>query len=305
MFIKYFLLLLYPNYFLIAGQLLKGRAPKRAHADQVFIMYFYEPLTKPWPAYRHLVNPNNGWVSTFNWTMSYHITSDILATYGMVRRRPHALASKNYTEIVSRKTKKVAWFVSHCRTESKREAYVSKLQKYIPVDIYGACGPLKCRKEVDTTCFSQVGRDYKFYFAFENSMCEDYTTEKLYRIFKSDAIVVARGNSFNFRSLPEGTYIDASDFASPKALADRLLYLDAHDEEYMALLRRKDEFFTSYQDYPHYVGKYKQLWVKYTWEYISLCEVCQRVWNLDRYRKTYPDILSWLHQRKCKDPIDL
>ena len=291
--------------FLSPGQLLKGRAPKRYHPDQVFIMYFYEPLTNPWPAYKHLKNRNNGWTSTFNWTMSYHITSDILATYGMVRKRPQALASKNYTEIVSLKSKKVAWFVSHCRTEGKRESYVSELKKYIPVDIYGACGPLKCRKEVDTTCFSQVGRDYKFYFAFENSMCEDYTTEKLYRIFKSDAIIVSRGNSFNFRSLPDGTYIDASEFASPRALADRLLYLDTHDDEYKALLQRKDEFFSSYQDYPHYVGKYRQLWVKYTWEYVPICEVCQRIWNLDKYHKTYPDILGWLNERKCRAPTDL
>ncbi|GFO10477.1 glycoprotein 3-alpha-l-fucosyltransferase a-like, partial [Plakobranchus ocellatus] len=140
------------------------------------------------------------------------------------------LAAKNYTEIVARKTKKVAWFVSHCRTESKREKYVAELQKYISVDIYGACGPLKCRRELDTTCFSQVGRDYKFYLAFENAMCEDYTTEKLYRIFKSDAVVISRGNRYNFRSLPSDTFIEASEFPSPRALAERLLYLDSHDE---------------------------------------------------------------------------
>ncbi|GFO43096.1 alpha-(1,3)-fucosyltransferase c-like [Plakobranchus ocellatus] len=287
------------------GQSLEGRAPQRYRPDQVFIMYFYEPLTNPWPAYHHLKNPRNDWASIFNWTMTYHITSDILATYGMVRRRPVALAAKNYTEIVARKTKKVAWFVSHCRTESEREKYVAELQKYISVDIYGACGPLKCKKEVDTTCFSQVGRDYKFYLAFENAMCEDYTTEKLYRIFKSDAVVVSRGNSFSFRSLPSGTFIDASEFPSPHALAKRLRYLDSHDEEYTALLRRKDDFFASYQDYPHYIGKKKELWVKYTWENIPLCEVCQRIWNLDKYHKNYPDILAWLNARKCRAPTDL
>ena len=49
-----------------------------------------------------------------------------------------------YRNLTRTKTKKVAWFVSHCSTESGRELYVRELQKHIEVDVYGACGPLKC-----------------------------------------------------------------------------------------------------------------------------------------------------------------
>jgi len=38
--------------------------------------------------------------------------------------------------------KLAAWFVSHCHTSSQREKYVTELQKYIDVDIFGYCGEL-------------------------------------------------------------------------------------------------------------------------------------------------------------------
>lgn len=46
--------------------------------------------------------------------------------------------------LVRSKKKKVAWFVSNCMTFSGREKYAAELQKYIDVDIYGACGTLEC-----------------------------------------------------------------------------------------------------------------------------------------------------------------
>jgi Glycosyltransferase family 10 (fucosyltransferase) C-term len=34
-------------------------------------------------------------------------------------------------ELLANKSKLVAWFVTHCHTESKREDYVKELRKYI------------------------------------------------------------------------------------------------------------------------------------------------------------------------------
>ena len=43
---------------------------------------------------------------------------------------------------LSLKSKDIAWIVSHCETDSKREAYVEKLQKItsLKIDVYGKCG---------------------------------------------------------------------------------------------------------------------------------------------------------------------
>jgi hypothetical protein len=66
------------------------------------------------------------------------------------------------------KKKSIAWFVSNCDSESKRELYVKELQKYIDVDVFGKCGHLKCSK--DKKCYEMIAKNYKFYLAFENSV---------------------------------------------------------------------------------------------------------------------------------------
>lgn len=58
--------------------------------------------------------------------------------------------------------------------------YARELSKYIQVDIYGACGSLRCPRSQSQTCFDMLDEDYKFYLAFENSNCKDYITEKFF-----------------------------------------------------------------------------------------------------------------------------
>ncbi len=43
----------------------------------------------------------------------------------------------SYSTKLARRSKAVAWLVSHKKTRSKRQEYVKELQKYIDVDIYG------------------------------------------------------------------------------------------------------------------------------------------------------------------------
>lgn len=43
--------------------------------------------------------------------------------------------------------------------------------------MYGRCNKNKCDKK----CFEDNIKNYKFYLALENSVCEDYVTEKFFR----------------------------------------------------------------------------------------------------------------------------
>ena len=71
-------------------------------------------------------------------------------------------------EIFREKHLKVAWFVSHCETQSKREDYVARLAKVIQVDIFGACGKMACGKYgfemggQKESCMDMLSRDYKY-----------------------------------------------------------------------------------------------------------------------------------------------
>ena len=120
--------------------------------------------------------------------------SDIIVHYGYLQERTVAV-KKNYTEIVAKKSRLAAWLVSNCQTHGLREKYVKLLTKHILVDSFGACSKSKCPRRFDNSCFEMISKEYKFFFAFENSICKDYISEKFFRYLETDTVVVARGSN--------------------------------------------------------------------------------------------------------------
>ncbi|XP_025112260.1 alpha-(1,3)-fucosyltransferase fut-1-like [Pomacea canaliculata] len=179
--------------------------PPRSFPDQVFVFHNLEPPRGEWvcsSTYRL-----DSWTSVFNWTMNYRFDADILSLHGLVvkRRRP---VKRNYTDILARKTKFAAWAVSSVIDQSKRKQFAAMLQKYIPIDIFGENSEHKCPRDQDDACFQTFSRDYKFYMAFENSLCKDYISEKFFRYLNLDAVLVARGsNEYKFHA-PPGIFIN-------------------------------------------------------------------------------------------------
>ena len=115
--------------------------------------------------------------------MTYRRDSDVLAPYGTFRPSTKPTSVETIPNRVRDlpKPKLVAWVVSNCKTPSKREDFVSELQKHVPVDIFGKCGTKSCPgTRTNSECGSLLERDYMFYLAFENSNCMDYITEKFF-----------------------------------------------------------------------------------------------------------------------------
>lgn len=186
----------------------------------------------------------------FNLTSTYQRDSDIPVYRGrhfVLSERKLAELTQNNVTFHEKKSKLLAWFVSRCMSFSQREIYVRQLRKYVPVDIYGECGSKKCgsRQQVNRTlydCDTKLLTDegsYKFYLSFENSLCDDYVTEKLWTIWNHQVIPVVYGGVDYASMLPERTYLSVADFLSPKALASYLKYLDEHHEIYNDYMRRK------------------------------------------------------------------
>ena len=148
--------------------------PRKPFPDQIWALFYLE---SPYNT-DNLTRLDN----YFNWTLTYRRDSVINTPYAKFKSYGNFSKSlKPLRNYALGKRKKVAWFVSHCKTPGKRELYAKELQKYISVDIYGFCGEHICYMESDPTkCFNILKRDYKFYLAFENSICKDYITEKFF-----------------------------------------------------------------------------------------------------------------------------
>ncbi len=131
----------------------------------------------------------------------------------------------------SDKTALIYWAASDCTPMSKRDVYVKQLEKYVPVDRYGSCGYLKdCLGMKDRDpCLRKLAQKYKFYLAFENSICEEYITEKFQRTLNFPTVPIVMGAGPYERYAPRSSYINVFDFESPKHLANYLLYLDKNN----------------------------------------------------------------------------
>ncbi|XP_037803091.1 alpha-(1,3)-fucosyltransferase C-like [Penaeus monodon] len=178
-----------------------------------------------------------------------------------------------------------AWFVSNCYSHSKRERIVKGLQKYIKVDIYGKCGPLECPRASTRLCYQMLEKNYKFYLSFENSLCKDYVTEKLFSVLKYNVVPVVYGLANYALIAPPGSYIDALSFPSVESLAKYLKYLDGND--------------TAYNEYFRWKGQYT---IDNGWSNTAqgFCDLCKKL-HQDSTPKVYRDIKDWFMLRGgCK-----
>uniref|UniRef100_A0A7M4FD48 Fucosyltransferase n=1 Tax=Crocodylus porosus TaxID=8502 RepID=A0A7M4FD48_CROPO len=201
-------------------------APQRPSGQRWVWMNFESPSHSP---------GLRGWGGLFNWTMSYRLDSDVFVPYGALRaaRAPGRL-------VLPRKTKLVAWVISHWNEEHARVRYYRQLQKYLPVDVYGAQGlALKEGGVVRTVS------EYKFYLAFENSQHTDYITEKLWRnAFKAGAVPIVLGpRRANYELfVPPNSFIHVDDFPSPRKLAVYLKFLDRNPRSYRRYFAWREKY---------------------------------------------------------------
>ena len=168
----------------------------------------------------------------FNWTATFDRRSDIFVPYSSYEENKRIHSKK--TDYAKEKTGLVAWAASHCNL--MRDRYVTELQKYISVIVYGKCSKyFKRRGELCThnknECTKVLSR-YKFYLALENDFCHDYVTEKYWERITQDVVPVVMGANYEKGVAIPGSYIDASKFDSIQKLAEYLLHLDKNDDEY-------------------------------------------------------------------------
>ncbi|KDR19067.1 alpha-(1,3)-fucosyltransferase 7-like [Zootermopsis nevadensis] len=230
----------------------------------------------------------------FNWSMTYRMDSDVPVPSGRTlpltsaenKRRRKAKAK------AKAKTKLAAIMVSNCGGRNKRWEYVKELRKHMPVDVYGACGNLRCEGHFAKDCPGL--NDYKFYLAFENGNCREYITEKAWwNAYHKGAVPVIMGAPPQdcARLLPPKSYIHVSDFASPASLARYLLYLNA-SSEYRNFFNWKNNFEVVNEH-----GYFQSPVYHY-------CRLCEALNYNDPAPKVYSKLEDyWNSDRDCNGPV--
>ena len=234
----------------------------------------------------------------FNYTASFSLMSDYTSIYWSDSGLYWDL-NENYTntDVFSNKSEFGAALISNCGLDNTlRLKYLYALNNYTMeksnrlVRIYGGCGePCPVYQ-----CKEHICINYKFYFAFENSMCKDYITEKFFDTFKYNVLIVVLGGGNYDYYMPKSAYINALDYESPQKLADYLLYLDGNKTAYNEYFIWK-KYLKIHNDNKKVIGAY-------------LCEMCIQLHLEDKLNEIKRKSLSnldemyGLHQT-CKKPI--
>lgn len=205
--------------------------------------------------------------------------------YSKIHNFKKILDNKLYS-IITNKTKTAAWFVSHCNSHSKRDDLTRKLQKYIDVDVYGRCGLKKCSRNEKDKCDKMLNSTYKFYFSFENSLCIDYVTEKLFYAMENNIIPVVFNGADMENFVPPKSVINVNDFKNVEELAEYLKFLSNDHQAYM--------------DYFWWKKYYK---IDSDLKFHGFCNLCIKVNEMRRNHKkqVYEDIAKWWYDDTCKE----
>lgn len=144
-----------------------------------------------------------------------------------------------------------AAFISNCGivTSNRTKLLEELVQHGIKLDSYGRCMNNKREPQGGKV---NVLKNYKFGIAMENSIWDDYTTEKLFQVYEAGAIpiVVGAPNSKQFEPL-KGSMVFLNDYPTVADAAKHILEISKNETLFRHYLRYKwegpsDEFLALY-----------------------------------------------------------
>ncbi|CAJ0585653.1 unnamed protein product, partial [Mesorhabditis spiculigera] len=235
----------------------------------------------------------------FNWTMTHLHSSDVIFKYGgfwltskEAELRGFKVADYFVPERTLRKTKSgIFGLISNCNTPSKRELAIKELGKHMPVRIAGKCATEEADRHVcppGDAC-EKIFSEYPFFFAVENTVCDDYVTEKYWARKRIPSIpIVLRRSAYRNENLPSQSVIAFDDFNNPKEMADFLTGLEKN--------------FTAYSQY----FKWRNGgWTEAPWNAPGFrngyCKLCEKLWDIEEPENTVEDVYTWFQaESRCE-----
>ena len=266
--------------------------PSHRYSDQKWVLFGGEAppqCMEVWPKSNILDRIRH----QFNISSMYTLDSAVplsLPYKCIFNKDAHKTSAVPGINVAENRMHNVVWLVSHCKTQSQREDYVEALRQHIDVDVYGECGNMSCgsKHQRMPPCAEEIlNHKYRFYLSFENSLCQDYVTEKLKKILKPGIkIIPVVMGAVNYSAiLPQKTYIDVKDFQSPRHLAAYLHMVANNQTLFNEYIRRKSVLTCKRHSEPY------------------LCRLCKYLHTHRGKVETISDVVSyWNVQDRCIKP---
>ncbi|XP_045448772.1 4-galactosyl-N-acetylglucosaminide 3-alpha-L-fucosyltransferase FUT6-like [Melitaea cinxia] len=190
----------------------------------------------------------------FNWSMTYRSDSDVPVPYGRTipLQKPilNEMTDEYLTKLIPYWNNKqrdilATILISNCGV-SRRMAYLKELQEQMSVEVYGQCSKnhkTSCRGHFRSDC--NLIANYLFYLVFENSLCEDYLTEKLfYNAYSKGAIPVIMGPSVDNckHLLPPNSFLHVDNYKNAQELAEHMLRISKDENNILSYHRWRNDF---------------------------------------------------------------
>lgn len=199
-----------------------------------------KPEGQIWVAWSLECEENYPWIKNrkfrdyFDLWMGYHQNDDIIYSYYQANYEEELKKSP----LLIRKNK-VCMFISSGFNKSYRKEYLTELMKHIEIDSYGKLyNNIRLEKDEGKESLLETISKYKFVIAFENSIAEDYVTEKFYNPLLAGTVPIYKGVPNVGDFIPgENCFLDVNLFSTPKELAefieecykDEKLYMGYHE----------------------------------------------------------------------------
>ena len=233
----------------------------------------------------------------FNWTMGFRKDNDITIPTAIVRRGQFQDGFNPQKNYLKGKTGDISALMSACRFypqhgyESRRN-YIKFLQNHgLNFDMYGQCG--KSCGGTFLSC-SKIIKNYKFVISFENSLCDEYISEKPYRNGLNLGVVPVIMSGANLSDpyvLPPGSFIDAGQFSSVSALAAFLQKVGSDPKLY-------NKYFEWRKDWDFELVSENEGFEDFKMDYF--CPLCIKL-HKDQTPKYIGNFREFYELEKCKE----
>ncbi|KAF9788998.1 hypothetical protein SFRURICE_008669, partial [Spodoptera frugiperda] len=286
----------------------KFQKPRTRSRYQKYIFYTLEsPVSYPLYSERY-----NG---VFNWTMTPKLNSDLYNGYMIIKNKEGEIIGpkdtmhwlkpeemepidKKLKNVIKNKKYAVAWFVSNCNARNKRSDIAlllqGELKKHnLDLHIYGPCvwgSGMNCSYDDELHCLRLLRNKYYFYLSFENSLSDDYVTEKLLHPLRFHTVPIVYGGANYTRFVPDGAYLNV-----------RTLGIKTLVEKIVAAIRDPN----IYHDYFKWANHYSYHHPVESPETDPYCVLCKAL-NDDHLVKTtsmYEKFTKWWNANTCEDGV--